>query len=195
MSRPVPASVRAGSRARAERDRGVITVLRHLASILLLPFVVTAAVPFWLLTSDHFMDCRWQRELLVYGGRASGLLVFGAGFLLFAWCIHLFARTGQGTLAPWDPTQRLVSSGPYRRVRNPMIAGVAGMLAGEALFFGSAALAGWCSLFVAINHVYLVVSEEPGLRRRFGAAYVEYARRVPRWLPEIRRLAARPGAR
>jgi protein-S-isoprenylcysteine O-methyltransferase Ste14 len=45
----------------------------------------------------------------------------------------LFAKVGQGTLAPWDPTRNLVAVGPYRFVRNPMISGVALMLMGQAL--------------------------------------------------------------
>lgn len=109
--------------------------------------------------------------------------MFAAGLGLFAWCLVLFARIGQGTLAPWDPTKRLVAVGPYRRVRNPMISAVAAMLLGEACFFGSALLACWVVLFVLVNHLHFLVSEEPGLERRFGAAYAEYKERVPRWLP------------
>ena len=97
--------------------------------------------------------------------------------------MSLFARVGQGTLAPWDPTRRLVAVGPYRHVRNPMISGVAGMLLGEALAFGSWVVAGWALAFVLVNHIYFVVSEEPGLARRFGESYATYRANVPRWLP------------
>jgi protein-S-isoprenylcysteine O-methyltransferase Ste14 len=112
-----------------------------------------------------------------------GMVIFAFGFALFAWCVSLFARVGRGTLAPWDPTQRLVAVGPYRYVRNPMISGVAMMLGGEALLSGSWLIAGWCVVFVLVNHAYFVFSEEPGLVRRFGASYDEYRRAVPRWLP------------
>jgi protein-S-isoprenylcysteine O-methyltransferase Ste14 len=90
---------------------------------------------------------------------------------LFSWCVALFARVGRGTLAPWDATRNLVAVGPYRFVRNPMISGVAMMLIGEALIFGSWVLGLWASVFVAINHLYFVYSEEPGLERRFGKSY------------------------
>jgi protein-S-isoprenylcysteine O-methyltransferase Ste14 len=40
-------------------------------------------------------------------------------------------------------------------------------------------------VFFAINHVYFLVSEEPGLVKRFGAEYREYAQHVPRWIPRI----------
>jgi protein-S-isoprenylcysteine O-methyltransferase Ste14 len=66
----------------------------------------------------------------------GGLLIL-AGLALFAWCTDLLARIGRGTLAPWAPTVGLVSSGPYRYMRNPMISGVAAILIGEALWRGS----------------------------------------------------------
>jgi protein-S-isoprenylcysteine O-methyltransferase Ste14 len=116
-------------------------------------------------------------------GHIAAIVVFLGGFGLFAWCISLFARVGQGTLAPWDPTSRLVAVGPYRYVRNPMISGVVTMLIGEALLHGSRVIAIWAATFIVINQVYFVLLEEPGLERRFGAAYLEYKSAVPRWIP------------
>ena len=115
--------------------------------------------------------------------RGLGATLLLGGFVLFAWCVALFARVGQGTLAPWDPTQRLVAVGPYRYVRNPMISGVATVLAGWAVFTGSWVLALWLAVFVAFNSLYFVLVEEPGLEQRFGAPYREYKAHVPRWIP------------
>lgn len=165
-----------------------MTLLRHLVSILLLPFMVVVAMPRWLLTSWARADSRWPAgSALETGGRMFGGLLLLGGLALFAWCVVLFARVGRGTLAPWDPTQRLVAAGPYRHVRNPMITGVAAILAGEALFVGSRLLAAWLGVFALINHVYFLGSEEPGLARRFGGSYEEYKAAVPRWLPRLRR--------
>jgi protein-S-isoprenylcysteine O-methyltransferase Ste14 len=157
----------------------MIVILRHLLAIALLPFVAVVAVPYWLLTSFADADTRWS------GLSAVGITVFACGLALFAWCVSLFARVGQGTLAPWDPTRRLVAVGPYRHARNPMIAGVAAMLAGEALVFGSWVLALWAGAFVAINHAWFVLYEEPGLERRFDASYRQYQANVPRWIPRL----------
>lgn len=115
----------------------------------------------------------------------AGALLFVAGFALFCWCLSLFALRGKGTLAPWDPTKRLVAVGPYQHVRNPMISGVLIMLAGEALFHRSASLAMWAATFFAFNHIYFLISEEPGLVRRFGADYERYKSAVPRWVPLV----------
>jgi len=164
-----------------------MTLLRHLLSILLLPFVMVVVVPRWILTSWTPTDSRWPAgSTLEAGGRVLGGLLFITGLALFTWCVVLFARVGRGTLAPWDPTQRLVAVGPYRHVRNPMISGVATMLAGEALFHGSRLLAAWLGVFALINHLYFLIAEEPGLARRLGASYQEYKAAVPRWVPRLR---------
>jgi protein-S-isoprenylcysteine O-methyltransferase Ste14 len=163
-----------------------VTLLRHLLAVLMLPFVVVVLVPRGLLTGWAAGDTRWPDTPLAGLPRSAGVLVFAAGFSLFAWCLWLFVRVGKGTLAPWDPTQRLVAVGPYRHTRNPMILGVVAMLAGEALGTGSWRVGAWAALVVAVNHVYFLASEEPGLEERFGEAYRAYRAAVPRWLPRIR---------
>ena len=158
--------------------------LRHLVSVLLLPFVVAAVVPQWIRSSLRATDSRWPLDnTLALGGRALGAVLIVAGVALAGWCIVLFARVGKGTLAPWDPTSRLVAVGPYRYTRNPMITGVATTVAGQSLLIGSRLIALWFLIFVAINHTYFLLSEEPGLEDRFGEDYRAYKRQVPRWIP------------
>lgn len=164
-----------------------MTILRHLLSILLLPFLVVVIIPRWLLRVWSASDTRWVDGTVAAAfAHISGVVLFLGGFALFAWCVSLFARVGEGTLAPWDPTRRLVAVGPYRYMRNPMITGVVTMLLGETMFLGSRALWIWAATFIAINQLYFVISEEPGLERRFGATYVEYKSSVPRWIPRAR---------
>ncbi|MFL5584127.1 MAG: methyltransferase family protein [Gemmatimonadaceae bacterium] len=163
-----------------------MTFLRHLLSILLLPFVMVVLVPRWLLRAWSTADTRWVGGTIAAAtAHIVGALIFLIGFALFAWCITLFGRIGKGTLAPWDPTQRLVAVGPYRHVRNPMITGVLAMLAGEAVFLGSRVIMIWAAAFLAFNHLYFLISEEPGLERRFGRDYEEYKLAVPRWIPRL----------
>ena len=164
----------------------MVTTLRHLLALLILPFMVVVAVPYWLLTTFAAADTRWAGDsLIVWLPRSAGALFMVGGFVLFSWCVSLFARVGQGTLAPWDPTRNLVVVGPYRYVRNPMISGVALMLLGQAMFWPSLAIGIWAGAFILINHLYFVFLEEPGLERRFGESYRHYKATVPRWLPRL----------
>ena len=150
-------------------------VLRHLLAIGLLPGVVAGLIPALL------VDGPASGPLAVLGG-----VVVALGLVLIVQTVALFATAGDGTLAPWDPTARLVVRGPYRRVRNPMISGVLCVLLGEALLFGSPAVLAWFAIVFAINAVYFPLVEEPGLRERFGADYDAYRAAVPRWLPRLR---------
>jgi protein-S-isoprenylcysteine O-methyltransferase Ste14 len=158
--------------------------LRHTLS-LLLPILMVVILPYWLLTSYSAADTRWQAGTPVrWIAGAAGVVIFVAGLALLTWCVRLFMRVGQGTLAPWDPTRNLVAAGPYRYVRNPMISSVALMITGEALLWGSALLSLYLVIFVLVNHLYFILSEEPGLERRFGEPYRIYKAQVPRWIPQ-----------
>ncbi|HMN28736.1 MAG TPA: methyltransferase, partial [Caldilineaceae bacterium] len=123
-------------------------IVRHLLSILLLPFLVVVVMPYWLL-SGAGGEQEWGGSMAwLWLTRLAGVVLLTLGFALFAWCVALFARVGQGTLAPWDPTRNLVATGPYRFVRNPMISAVALMLIGQTFLFRSWALALWACLFI-----------------------------------------------
>jgi protein-S-isoprenylcysteine O-methyltransferase Ste14 len=156
---------------------------RQARAIALLPGTVTVLVPAVVLVGAG-SNIGWGL------GRVAaalpvllGLALIAAGFALWRWTVRLLARIGRGTLAPWDPTRRLVVEGPYRHVRNPMITAVLAVLAGEATLFGSPPLLIWCAAFFALNHVFFCLYEEPDLERRFGEEYRAYKRNVPRWLP------------
>jgi protein-S-isoprenylcysteine O-methyltransferase Ste14 len=122
---------------------------------------------------------------------ALGVALIAAGLAIWTWTVRLFARIGEGTLAPWDATRHLVVEGPYRHMRNPMITGVFAVLLGEAALLGSPGILIWAVVFFAINAVYFPLSEEPGLEQRFGDEYREYRENVPRWIP--RRTPWSPG--
>lgn len=140
----------------------------------ILPLTVLVIIP---LLMENRMVIRTGWNLFPAGFFA------GAGIVLFIFTLSLFIWVGQGTLAPWSPTSNLVVSGPYRYMRNPMISGVLFMLLAESLAFWSIWIFAWTLLFFLLNQLYFVFSEEPGLEKRFGKAYLEYKRNVPRWIP------------
>jgi protein-S-isoprenylcysteine O-methyltransferase Ste14 len=114
-------------------------------------------------------------------GLGAALVVVGG--LLAGWCVITFARVGRGTPAPFDPPRRLVTEGPYQYARNPMYWGAGLALVGIALYFRSWAVVKYGAILLIFVYVFVLVYEEPTLRRLFGKDYEEYCRRVPRWLP------------
>jgi protein-S-isoprenylcysteine O-methyltransferase Ste14 len=114
-----------------------------------------------------------------------GMILGSAGALIALWCISTFVWIGKGTPAPFDPPRRLVIRGPYRFVRNPMYLGGGLALAGAALFYESAPLLAYRALFLLAAYLFVMLYEEPTLRRTFGQEYEAYCHRVRRWLPGV----------
>jgi protein-S-isoprenylcysteine O-methyltransferase Ste14 len=157
---------------------------RHLRAIVLLPFSASVVVPAVLLLTGARAEPGWGLPAAAaWIPVAVGAGLIALGLALMYRTILLFARVGRGTLAPWDPTERLVVEGPYRHVRNPMISGAMAILLGEGLLIGSPAVGVWFGAFVLANSLWMPLVEEPGLRRRFGQDYERYASAVPRWIP------------
>jgi protein-S-isoprenylcysteine O-methyltransferase Ste14 len=114
---------------------------------------------------------------------ALGVLLVVAGAALALACILTFALVGRGTPAPFDPPRPLVVRGPYRYARNPMYLGAGLALSGAALFFRSWPLALYAAGFLLVTHLFVLLYEEPALRRAFGEDYERYCREVSRWIP------------
>lgn len=152
---------------------------RHLRAIALLPGMATIAAPALILATTD------ERGVSVLSALLA-LPLLALGVTLFVQTVTLFARVGRGTLAPWDPTSKLVVEGPYRRVRNPMISGVLCVLLGEAILFRSDPMLVYAAVFYFANSLWMPLVEEPALRERFGSDYERYAENVPRWRPRLR---------
>ena len=137
--------------------------------------IVAGIVP-WLLT-------RWDADSQSLVLRILGVVLLVCGGALVLETTARFALQGRGTPAPWAPPERFVERGSYRFVRSPMYLGVLLLVVGQALLLGREILFGWAVVAWVIFELSLVTWEEPQLRRRFGASYDDYRRRVKRWLP------------
>ena len=107
------------------------------------------------------------------------------GSLIVLWCFWDFTFKGRGTPVPMDPPKELVVTGFYRYVRNPIYVGVLFIFLGHFLWFGYWRLLLYAILAFIGVHLFVIGYEEPTLKKRFGAAYEEYCRQVPRWLPKL----------
>lgn len=114
-----------------------------------------------------------------------GFLMMIAGLTLIARSVSILTRIGDGTLAPWSPTKKLVTRGIYGTVRNPMISGVLTVLLGESITILSVQIFKWAIIFFIINNIWFFLYEEPNLEKKFGDEYREYKKSVPRWIPRL----------
>jgi protein-S-isoprenylcysteine O-methyltransferase Ste14 len=122
-----------------------------------------------------------------------GLRTWLAGVLavvgVSAWiaCLDSFSRHGRGTPLPADAPRHLVTTGLFRRMRNPIMAAEVTVIWAEALYLASLGVTLYAVAISVAAQVMVVHIEEPELRKRFGQSYAEYCRSVPRWLPRLGR--------
>lgn len=114
-----------------------------------------------------------------------GMVLGIAGAALAFTTVGLFVVQGFGTPALFDPPKKFVPRGPYRLVRNPMYIGGVSMLLGWGLWVHSISMVLYALVVFLIVHAFVVLAEEPGLRKRFGQEYEDYCKTVPRWVPHL----------
>jgi protein-S-isoprenylcysteine O-methyltransferase Ste14 len=113
--------------------------------------------------------------------------VFAFALFLLGWSVLNFLRA-KGTPVPFNPPPRLIKTGPYAYVRNPMLTGIFALLFGFGVLLGSASLLiVFTPLFILINVWELKFIEEPELVKRLGEDYIEYRKRTPMFFPHFRR--------
>jgi protein-S-isoprenylcysteine O-methyltransferase Ste14 len=155
----------------------LFAVVRSIVVSILFVSIWTWFVPRWVAGNDAFENAR-----------PAGWIVIAVGVSIAFACALEFAWRGIGTPAPFDPPRRLVISGLYRWVRNPMYVGLGVLLLGEAITFPRLTITMLimiASLWLATT-IFIITFEEPTLRSKFGDDYAEYCRNVRRWIPRLR---------
>ena len=155
-----------------------MVLLKDIIFTIFVPGTITILIPYWILTRNFaVVSSHWGMPQYL------ALLPVLLGVSVYFRCVWDFASVGRGTPAPIDPPKVLVVCGLYRYVRNPIYLGVLFVLLGEAVFFESWALSRYAIGVFVIFHLFVIVYEEPSLRRKFGESYERYCRSVRRWIP------------
>jgi protein-S-isoprenylcysteine O-methyltransferase Ste14 len=113
----------------------------------------------------------------------AGVVLTAAGEGLRLWAVHhigVISRTRSGRLGP------LIHSGPFAIVRNPLYIGNILLWVGFALTARLVWFAPIVALLLGLEYHAIVQWEERLLESRYGAEYVGYTSRVPRWIPRAR---------
>jgi protein-S-isoprenylcysteine O-methyltransferase Ste14 len=161
--------------------RRTLAIVGTLFFLVIAPGIVAGLIP-WLISGWRWRSPFLDGALLRWLGGA--LILAGIPMVLDSFT--RFAIEGVGTPAPIYPTDRLIATGLYRHVRNPMYVGVLAVIAGQALLLGDIWLIVYAALVWLAFHIFVVGYEEPILRRRYGAQFDDYCALVPRWLPRLR---------
>jgi len=151
-------------------------LIRVLIFLLVIPGTVLCYIPAFLLFKT---GTPWLPEI---DSPMVAFIIPGlAGLAIVLACVRDFAVYGRGTPAPVDPPKVLVVRGLYRYMRNPMYTGVVTVLLSEAGLYLSATLLVYAVVVFSGFHAFVVLHEEPHLRKVFGAGYESYCSAIPRW--------------
>ena len=118
--------------------------------------------------------------------RPAGVVLMIAALPVLLDCFARFALEGIGTPAPVLPTQSLVVTGWYHHVRNPMYVAVVTLILGQGLLLGNVGLLEYGAMVWLGFHLFVLIYEEPTLRRTYGDDYERFCANVPRWVPRLR---------
>jgi protein-S-isoprenylcysteine O-methyltransferase Ste14 len=120
-----------------------------------------------------------------FAGHTMGTVGFGAAGMVGLWSCYLLAVEGRGTPVPFDCPSRLVVSGPYRYIRNPMVLSALTQGFAVGVYLGSPLVLGYVVVGLLIAEAWIRPWEEADLERRFGESYRSYRHQVRRWIPRI----------
>lgn len=146
-----------------------------------LPAMAVIYVPVILLWLEFrrfpLVEFSWLR----YG--ISFILLWG-GIILVMWAYLLLLKQGGGEFRYDIPTTKLVKTGPYKFIRNPVALGISAILLGEALYFGSWYVLIWSLIVIEVMAYYITHKEEYKLANQFGQEYVSYKMDTGKWFPK-----------
>jgi len=140
------------------------------------PFVYLAAI-----LVGSALQIVWPLSFLPSGTAPLGAVVIAAAAALFVTSVRQFRAAG--TPVPGDsPSTAVVESGPYRFSRNPIYVAFSLLQLGLATWADSVWLLATLGAAVAVMALVVIPREERYMARRFGDRYLDYRRRVRRWM-------------
>ena len=111
----------------------------------------------------------------------GGLIIAAAFFGLGVWSVLLFKKGGQSP-NPWKKTPSIENRGPYRITRNPMYLQMVLICIGLAILLMNWWILIFTPLVAWLLHRFAILPEEAYLEQKFGEEYLDYKKRVRRWI-------------
>jgi protein-S-isoprenylcysteine O-methyltransferase Ste14 len=114
-----------------------------------------------------------------------GILIIILGFILVIWANYMLIFVGKIGLRDREPFHiplTLIVDGSYKFSRNPIYTGVCCLAFGLSFLIGSVPLFILAIVLMVIFWRFFIRWEERKLEEAFGEKYLEYKKRVRRWL-------------
>lgn len=121
------------------------------------------------------------KRIIVYPYNYLGIILILGGILIDVWGWTLF-RKRKTTLNPYKVPSKLENSGPFKISRNPRYLGMELVLLGLSILLGSLSTFIFPILFIFLIEKLFIIFEEKILQKRFEKSYLDYKKRVRKWV-------------
>jgi len=175
----------------AEPAGGQVTMSKRSAAVITALGILIGPGPGILVVLMPYLITQWNPGVPPYplAVRILGVALIAAGGILMTLALLRFPGEGSGTPLPTNPpsSQKVLTGGPYRYVRNPLYVSYVPAIAGQALLLSRPVLLIYTAALTAFLIAFVRFYEEPTLIKRYGTQYEAYRRQVPGWLPRLPR--------
>ena len=154
------------------------------ALISTLAFIFLLLPIFYIWIPYEIISSRYMYSFDIGILRYSGLCFVVLGIIIGILCSIVFVVQGKGSPIPFSPTKKLVVTGIYRYVRNPLYLAGSSVLIGETILFQSFGLLIYFFIMFGIFFIQAFM-EETHLESEFGETYSHYRKSVPGWIPKL----------
>jgi len=110
-----------------------------------------------------------------------GILLIVFGGVINFWTDNIFKKE-KTTVNPYEKPSILIVSGPFRFSRHPMYLGMVVILLGVAVLLGSLTTFIFPIIFIILMQILFIPTEEKNLEIAFGYKYLDYKKKVRRWI-------------
>lgn len=144
------------------------------------PVVALIAMLLTFLSRDYldifYLHPHLQRTLFLL------FLVIGVSVIFLATRQFKISKTTVNPLKP-ENASSLVTSGIFRRTRNPMYLGLTSLLISFSIYFSSVfGIIIYLPLFISYITIFQIIPEEDAMNKLFSNDYKSYCLKVRRWI-------------
>jgi protein-S-isoprenylcysteine O-methyltransferase Ste14 len=144
-------------------------------------FLVLYFIPTQLLRFDSFIFSINPDGIY----RIFGIIFIIIGLMGYLYCSIWLVTIGKGPFVEFDPPKKLVTTGPFKYSRNPIVVLLLLTIFGETLFLNSVSNFIFFCLSSVLIYFQVKYIEEPILKRKWKEEYTNYCKTVPRWFPKF----------
>ncbi|MFH1787266.1 MAG: isoprenylcysteine carboxylmethyltransferase family protein [archaeon] len=122
------------------------------------------------------------KKIIIYPYTLTGIPLILIGlYLNWVWVADRF-RKEKTTIGPNAMPSKFVSDGPFKFTRNPTYLGMALTFMGVAILLGSISTFIIPIIFIVLTDKTVIPIEEKNMEKKFGKKYLEYKKKVRRWI-------------